>query len=63
MTTTTKPQREGRNPQIRQGTLELRDNPYLQIPLCSQLLLHQKEGWQTLSSTRLSTVEQVDEEK
>ena len=32
-------------------------------PLCSQLLLRQKEGRQTSTSTGLPTTEQVDEEE
>jgi hypothetical protein len=32
-------------------------------PLCGKLLLHQKEGWQTTTSTGLSTSKQMDQEK
>ena len=36
---------------------------HLQIPICSKLLLCQKERWQTLTSARLPPPKQMDEEK
>jgi hypothetical protein len=32
-------------------------------PLHGEFLLHQEEGWETMTSTGLSTSEQVDKEK
>jgi hypothetical protein len=32
-------------------------------PLCSKLLLHEEEGWETQTGTGLSTTKQMDQEK
>ena len=35
----------------------------LQEPLCSTLFLHQKEGWETVTCTRLQEGKQMDGKK
>ena len=38
-------------------------DPTIMESICRQLLLRQKERWQTLTGTRLPTAQQMDKEK
>jgi hypothetical protein len=55
--------RNRRGKEIHQRTPGAEHNMTIMEPICSQLLLHKEEGWQTAMSARLLTTQQMDQEK
>src|SRR6266852_6695772 len=58
-----KPKRTRRDAEVCRRTSEERNHSRIVEPLCSKLLLHQKERWKAATSPRLQTHQQMDEEK
>ena len=62
-TPSTNPSGDRGSTKIRRRTPQTQYYPTILEPLCSKLLLREKEGWQVTSCSRLQTTKQMDEKE